>query len=115
MAAFGTQIYTDLEGFFICLICVRVLLPGCVSAHRFSQIWKDFYLLNLLNLRETLAARLCFGTQIITDLEGFFYLLNLRIYSANNQGVPYRAEISQINSNLYVFQLINLFDLVRFV
>ena len=39
----------------------------------------------------------------------------LRIYSANNQGVPYRAEISQINSNLYVFQLINLFDLVRFV
>ena len=33
-------------------------------AHRFTQIWKFFYLLNLLNLRETLAARLCFGTQI---------------------------------------------------
>ena len=52
-------VITDLEGFFICsicLICVRHLLPGCVSAHRLSQIWKDFYLLHLLNLRETLAA-----------------------------------------------------------
>ena len=86
MAAFGTQIYTDLEGFFICLIClicVRLLLSGCVSAHRLLRAlrWPFglpfgrehfvvitdleglFYLLHLLNLRETLAARLCFGTQ----------------------------------------------------
>ena len=51
-----TQIWKDFFICSICLICVRLLLPGWGVAHRLSQIWKDFYLLYLLNLREAFAA-----------------------------------------------------------
>ena len=49
------------------MICVRL----CSEAVDLS---------NLLDLRETHAARLCFSTQIITDLERYYYSVS-SVYS----------------------------------
>ena len=54
------------------VLCIRLApLVGSRALRGYHRFGRIFYLLHLLNLREAFAAWLCFGTQIITDLEGF--------------------------------------------